>query len=464
MKMMKMINESQRVQQSLRNLVGIKQTILLFSILFTVLSFSQQKKWTLQECVAHALEHNITVKQTENSLLINKQDIVAAKGQFLPSISGSTGHSLGIGTQRIDIGETQVIVDRTSNSTRFGVGANQTIFDGFRLTNLYKQSNLNLEINKLELSRIKDDISLNVVNAYLNTLFNRENLETAKAQFDFSQKQLKQVQDLVDAGVQPKANIYDAEATLSRDAQQVTIAENNFNLALLTLSQLLQVPFNGFDVEIIEIETPSEALLYGDVTPVLNYALNNRSEIKIAEMNIENAELNTEISKGGFLPSVTLGYGFNTNAFYSNIIKNEAAFLDQLNNQKSHSFNLNVNIPIFSRFQNKTAVAKSKIQETNSKLRLDQAKLDLEANIQRAYTDAQAALKAYVAAKKSLTSQELAFNNSKERYDIGNMTAFDLEQARIQFINAQSSLINAKYDFVFKTKVLDFYMGKSLID
>ncbi|WP_415865512.1 TolC family protein [Thalassobellus suaedae] len=127
-----------------------------------------------------------------------------------------------------------------------------------------------------------------------------------------------------------------------------------------------------------------------------------------------------------------------------------------------YSFNLRVGIPIFSRFQNKTSVAKSKIQEDNSKLRLDQAKLDLESNIQRAYTDAQAALKAYMAAKKSMASQELAFNNSKERYNIGSMTSFELEQARVQLINAQSSLINAKYDFVFKTKVLDFYMGKSL--
>ena len=138
--------------------------------------------------------------------------------------------------------------------------------------------------------------------------------------------------------------------------------------------------------------------------------------------------------------------------------------LDQLNNNKGHSFNLGISIPIFSRFQNKTNVAKSKIQEDNSKLRLQQAKIDLESNIQRAYTDAQAGLKAYLAAKKSFESQTLAFNNSKERFDIGVLTNFDLEQARVQLINAESSLINAKYDFVFKTKVLDFYMGKSLIN
>jgi len=444
------------------NTFKMKNSFFIVTLLLGISSFSQEKKWSLQECVNYALENNITIKQGENTLLTDEQNIVAAKGNFLPSVSASAGHNIGVGTQRIDIGNTQVIVDRTSNSTSFGVGANQTIFNGFRLTNLYQQSKLNLETSKLELSKIKDDISLNVVNAYLNILFNKENLETAKAQYTFSEKQLEQVENLVEAGAQPRANIYDAEATLSADAQKVTLAENNVTLALLTLSQLLQVPFDGFNVQIITIDSPSEAILYSNVAPVLNFALQNRSEIKIAEKNIENAQLNTEISKSGYYPSVSLGLGFNTNAFYSNLVKNEEAFLDQLNNQKSQSLNLNINIPIFSRFQNKTAVAKSKIQEDNSKLNLEQAKLNLESNIQRAFTDAQAAFKAYEASKKSLTSQELAFNNSKERYNIGSMTSFELEQARIRLINAQASLINAKYDFVFKTKVLDFYMGKSL--
>lgn len=456
-----MINSSSSVLPGFRSLVKIKKVVLVFSALLTVSTFAQDKKWTLQEAVAHALENNISIKQTENALLTGAQDIRAAKGQFLPSVSANASQGLNIGTSLVAQG---IFADRTSHSTSLGVNVSQSVFNGFRTLNLYKQSHLNQEINNLELTRIKDDISLNVVNSYLNVLFNRENLEIAKSQYEFSKKQLTQVKALVDAGVQPKANIFDADATLSRDAQQVTIAENNFELSLLTLSQLLQVPFDGFDVEIIDVSAPSEALMYKDAKPILNFALENRSEIIIAEKNIENAQLNTKISKSGYMPNVSLGYGFGTNAFYSNLVDNEAAFLDQINDNKGHSFNLNIAIPIFSRFQNKTSVAKSKIQENNSKLRLDQAKLDLEANIQRAYTDAQAALKAYIAANKSLDSQELSFNNSKERFDIGNITAFDLEQARLQFINAQSSLVNAKYDFVFKTKVLDFYMGKSLVD
>ena len=435
-----------------------KFKLVLMALFLSLMAYAQEKKWTLEECVDYALEHNITVKQAENTLLLNKQDIKASQGNFLPSVGVGLRQSLSLGQAELFPGN---FVDRTFHSTSAGLSVSQTVFNGFRNSNVYRQSQLNLETNQLELERIEDDISLNVVNAYLNVLFNKENLETAQAQYDFSAQQLDQVKVLVDAGVQPKANIYDAEATLSRDAQQVTIAENNLKLALLNLSQLLLLPFEGFDVEVIDVGTPSETLLYSDVSPILEYAMANRVEIKVAEKNIENAALNTEISKSGYYPSVSLGYGFNTGANFSNL-NSSNSFFQQINENKGHSFNLNVNIPIFSRYQNKTSVAKSKIQEENSKLNLEQAKINLESIIQSAYTDAQAAFKAYQAAIKSLESQKLAFNNAKERYDLGNMTAFDLEQSRVQLINAQSSLINAKYDFVFKTKVLDFYIGKTI--
>ena len=405
------------------------------------------------------MENNISVQQGKNTLLLNEQDVIAAKGSFLPTVSGSAGHNLSLGNTELFPGQ---FVDRTSNSTNFGVSANQTVFNGFRNTNVYKQSQLNLEANQLELSRIQDDISLNVVNGYLNILFNKENLETANAQYEFSKKQLNQVKELVEAGVQPKANIYDAEATLSRDLQSVTVAENNYELALLNLSQLLQVDFNGFDVEVVEIDNPSAELLYKDVTPILNYALQNRSEIKVAEKNIESAVLSTEISKSGFYPNVSVGYGFGSNVFFTNLTDTEDTFLNQLNDQKAHSFRVSVNVPIFSGYQNKTAVAKSRIQEENAKLGLVQAKLSLESNVQRAFTDAKSAYRAHEAAKASLESQQLAFDNAQERYNIGVMNAFDLEQSRLRLVNAESSLINAKYDFVFKTKVLDFYLGKPI--
>ena len=430
--------------------------IMTFVISF---SFSQEKKvWTLQECVDYAYENNIAIKQGENNLLSNEQDIKASKGNFLPSLSANANQSLSLGTVELYPGN---FADRTFHSTSFGVNVSQNVFSGFRNKLLYEQSILGLERGQLQQGKLIDDIGLFVVNTYLNILFNKENLETARAQYAFSEKQLKQVQDLVESGVQPRANLFDAEATLSNDEQKVTVAENNHDLSLLQLSQLLQLPYIGFDVEVVDVGAPSASIMYDDISLILSEAFERRNEIRIAEKDIESAQLGVDLSKSGYYPNVSLGYGFNTGANFSNL-NSSNSFFQQINDNKGHGFNLNVGIPIFSRFQNKTSVAKSKIQVENSKLNLEQAKFDLESTIQNAYTDAQAALKTYVAAEKSLNSQQLAFDNSLERYNIGAMNNFELEQARIRLVNAESSLINAKYDFVFKTKVLDFYVGKKI--
>ena len=451
----------------------------LTSILFIGLKVTaqQNKVWTLQECVTYALENNITVKQGENTILSNEQDVKGAWGNFLPNVNGSLGTRVNLGS-----GFDQTTNQRVNNtvySGSYNVGLNQTIFNGFRILNIYKQSKLNKEQNELELNRIKDDISLNVVNTYLNILFNIENLETAEAQVEFSKKQLEQVKELVEAGVQPRANIFDSQATLSRDEQSLTIAQNNFDLALLSLSQLLQIPYEGFNVEIIDVDTPSSTLLYDDIKPILNYALENRNEIKVAEKRIESAKLGTEISKSGYLPTLSFSYNYGSSASFlrprtlfpfpnpeTGVFDRvpETPLFRQFDENDGHSFNLSLNIPIFSRLQNKTAVARSKIQEDNNRLQLEQAKIDLESTIQQAFTNAKAGFKAYEAAKASLESQQLAFDNSKERYDIGALNSFELEQARIALINAEASLINAKYDFVFRNKILDFYLGKSLTD
>ena len=437
----------------------MKQVLTFFMAFVISFSFSQEKKvWDLQECIDYAYENNIAIKQGENSLLTNEQDIKASKGNFLPSLSANANQSLSLGTVELYPGN---FADRTFHSTSFGINVSQNVFSGFRNKLIYEQSKLGLEKGNLEQGKLIDDIGLFVVNTYLNILFNKENLDIAKAQYAFSEKQLKQVQDLVESGVQPKANLFDAEATLSNDAQKVTIAENNHDLSLLQLAQLLQIPYIGFDVEVVDVGTPSASMMYDDISLILTEAYERRNEIKIAEKDIESAQLGVDLSKSGYYPNVSLGYGFNAGANFSNL-NSSNSFFQQINDNKGHGFNLNVGIPIFSRFQNKTSVAKSKILVENSKLSLEQAKLDLESTIQNAYTDAQAALKTYVAAEKSLTSQQLAFDNSLERYNIGALNNFELEQARIRLLNSESSLINAKYDFVFKTKVLDFYVGKTI--
>ena len=433
-----------------------KIKILKFCMLITAISFAQDKIWTLEQCVNHALENNITILQAENSLLSSEQDIISAKGNFLPAVSSSISGGASLGNIEVFPGEFR---DREFYSTSVGIGFSQSVFNGFRNINLLNQSKLSLERNQFELEKLKDDISLNVANTYLNVLFNKENLELARLQVEFSEFQVDQVKTLVEAGSEPNSTLIETQATYSRDIQNLTIAENNHDLALLTLAQLLQLPYENFDVEVIEIDTPSANLMYDDITPILNYAMQNRNEIKVAERDIELAKLGTKISKSAYLPNVSMGYGFNASANFSNLTEDDL-FLNQLNDNKGHSINMNVSIPIFNRNQTKAQVKKSKIQEETTNLALNQVKINLESTIQRAFTDAKAALKAFEAAQLSLKSQELAFSNSQERFSLGALNSFDLEQSRIRLLNALSSSINAKYDFIFKTKVLDYYLGK----
>ena len=363
----------------------MKSKILLIAILVIGQSiFANTKVWTLEECVNYALENNISILQARNNILSNEQDVISAKGNFMPGISSNISGSMSIGKVELYQGE---FADREFYSSSLGIGFSQTIFNGFRNINVLNQSKLTLEKNKYELGRLRDDISLNVANVYLNVLFNKENLELARSQYEFSLMQVEQVRALVESGVQPESTLIDTQATLSLDSQNLTIAENNHDLALLNLSQLLQIPYEGFDVAIIEIDVPSENIMYKDIRPILNYALENRNEIKAAKSDIEIAKLNTKISKSAYLPIISLGYGFNAAANFSNLTDDDP-FIDQIDENKGHSVNMNISIPIFNRNQTRAGVKKSKILENSSNLALEQAKLNLESSIQRAFTDA----------------------------------------------------------------------------
>ena len=434
------------------------KNIKFFTVFLFMMSYSQGQNnlWTLEECVNHALENNITILQAKNSLLSSEQDIVSAKGNFLPAVNSNISGGASLGNIEVFPGEFR---DREFYSTTLGVGFSQSVFNGFRNINLLNQSKLSLERNQYELEKLKDDISLNVANAYLNVLFNKENLDLANSQVEFSKFQVSQVQTLVEAGSEPMSTLIETQATYSRDIQNLTIAENSHILSLLSLSQLLQIPFENFDVEVVQIDVPSANLMYDDVAPIINYAMENRNEIKVAERDIELSKLSTKISKSAYLPNISMGYGFNASANFSNLTSDDQ-LIDQLNDNKGHSVNMNISIPIFNRNQTKAQVKKSKIQEETTNLAFDQVKVNLESTIQRAFTDAKAALRAFEAAELSLGSQILAFENSQQRFNLGALNSFDLEQSRIRLLNARSSQINAKYDFIFKTKVLDYYLGK----
>ncbi|MFY9243383.1 MAG: TolC family protein [Polaribacter sp.] len=443
----------------------MKIKLILFVAFLTSIATFSQKQWTLKECVDEALNKNITIQQNRLSLELAKKDVEIAKGNFLPNLNGNTSGNLNFGT-----GFDPVSQDRVNTSFyggSIGLSSGITVFNGYRNTNIYKQAQLGVESSLLDLQKIENDISLFVVNGYLNILFAKENLNAAKVQYDISNKQIEAAQVRFKSGVIPKGDLLNTESTAATNLQTVIAQENALDLALLNLAQLLQVPSEGFDVASIDVGTPSANLLYNNSSFVYDKSISRMPEIARAKLAIENADLNIDISKASFLPTVTASAGLSTNYGYNLNLPpgfSNAAFFGQLSDNLGYGLGFNVAIPIFNRFQTRNRVAQSVINKEISETRLESEKLSLKQTIEQAFLDVRSALKSYEAAKISLEAQEEAFKNAQERYNFGDMTQFDFDQVRTRLVNSEATLIRSKYDYVFKTKVLQFYAGELTLD
>ncbi len=441
-------------------------------ILAAILTFSfgfSQKKWTLKECVDYALKNNITVKQNLYNIDLAKEDKEISKGNFLPGVNGSSGSSFSAGLSPDEFG----VLKNTNNfSANFNLNAGGTIFNGFRNLNSYKQAQLGIESGKLELERVKNDISLFVINGYLNVLFAKENYNVAKTQSEISQGQISAAKERFDNGLIPKADYLNVEATAANDIQNLVTQENALTIALLNLSQLLQISSEGFDVEYIDVGSPAVSMYYQNADMVYQKALTNQPQIKNAELGIENADLNIELAKGAFYPTISYSIGAGTSYFnqLNNLIETPTFvqrndnFFSQLSDRFQYGASLSLNIPIFNRFQTKNRVDRAKINKEISELNLINQKLTLEQTIEQAYVDAKAAAKAYEASKVSLASQKEAFKNAQASFKLGAMTVFDFDLVRNRLVAAESTLIRSKYNYVFTSKVLQFYYGDLVLD
>ncbi len=440
----------------------MKVKVLLFVFFLTLMSTFSQKKWTLKECVNQALEKNLTIQQNKLSLELAKKDVEIAKGNFLPNLNASSGGNLNFGSGFDYVTQNRVATSIFGGS--LGLNAGYTVFNGFRNTNTFKQAQLGVASSLLDLQKIENDISLSVVNGYLNILFAKENLNAFEVQYNISKKQLEAVAARFQSGIIAKGDLLNTKSTVATNLQSVIAQENALNIALLNLAQLLQVPSEGFDIASILVGLPSSQLLYENSSSVYQKSLNRMPEITSAKLAIENAALNIKISESYFLPSVVASAGLTTNYGYNLKSGPDIAFFNQLDDNLGYGVGFNLNIPIFNRFQTKNNVEKSKIAKEISETRLASEKVRLKQTIEQAFLDVKSALKTYQAATISLESQNEAFKNAQERYNYGSMTLFDFDLVRTRLVTAQATLIRSKYDYVFKTKVLQFYAGELVLN
>ena len=318
---------------------------------------------------------------------------------------------------------------------------------------------------------MQEDVSLNVVNGYLQILFNKENLKVQTQQLTFDSKQLVRTNDLVEAGSIPRGDLLDVKATIASDNQRLITAENALFLSKLSLAQLLQLDnFQDFDIAEADALIADSSILMQDPKVILDKAKETRTDLKIAQTNMQIAEKDIQIAKGAFQPSIQGFYGFNSRVSYADriigvdisgkpLFNAPLPFFNQFSDNKGQSFGVNLNIPILNGFSVRNNVARSKISLERSKNLLQQQEVDLERTVFTAYTDTKGAQKTNEAAISSLEAREKAFNYAKERYEVGLMNVFDFNQAQTLFVNAQSEVLRTKYDYIFRTKILEFYFG-----
>jgi outer membrane protein len=433
-----------------------KIAIPFFFLILSISLTAQNKKWTLQECVAHALENNISVKQSELDIELAEADKLEATGNFLPSLNANSSYSKNTGLSLNPT--TNQLENTTFGSASAAINVGYTLFDGLRNVRQLQRAKLSELAAQYRLDKMKDDIALAVANSYLQVLLNKANLEVAKSQNIVTLEQLQRTNDLVDAGVLPRGDLLEIKATDAGEKRQIAVTENTVKISLISLAQLLLIKdYTNFDIADEEYNIIDGGIADKDVSEIIESAKQTRSEVKIAQKNVELAEKDVQISRGGYYPTLSAFFGYNTRYADNDPLNRE--FVEQLYLNDGIGYGLQLNVPIFNGFAVRSSVKRSKVNLRNTQYQLEQTQLDLESSVYQAYVDANGALKAYEAASVALESQELAYQYAKDRFDVGLTNAFDFSQSKLRYDNAKVEVNRSKFDYIFKLKVLELYFG-----
>jgi outer membrane protein len=453
-----------------------------------------QTAWSLKQCIDHALQNNIQIKQSSLSVESAEATYQMTKAGTLPSVNAYASHGYNLG-QSIDPFTNQ-FANSTVQTNSFSVSSSVTLFSGLTTWQNIQRTRLDNEASKFDVEQMKNDVSLTVATTYLSVLFNQELAENARGQVEVSRQQVERIEKLVKAGQLAKGNLLDMEAQLANDELTLVNNENALAISYLNLSQVMMLsPEQSATFEIQRPQLPDlgSASIATNPDEVYNAALNTMPEVKSGELRILSSDRSLKASQGGRYPrlSASMSYGtgysgaaqsfqglssnggFDTigfNAFTFDPVVSptfsasyiDKPFSDQVKDNVNTQISFTLSIPIFNGLSVNNSVQQAKISRINADLNLESTKNTMRVNIEQAYADAVAALKRYRASEKSVSSLEESFKYSRIRYEEKMINSVEFNDAKNKLALAQSNLVQAKYDFIFKTKILDFYQGKPL--
>ena len=418
-----------------------------------------QEEWTLERCISYAIDNNITIKQQQLSVEQQQNSYEQTRLSVLPSVNAGLSQSFSFGQST---GADNINVHNNASGTSANISAHMTLFNGLSKYNQIKVSKLNYEAALQNLEQAKNNISLNITSAYLDVLLNKELLTTAQEQLQLTREQIEINRQQVEAGKLAAGKLLETESQAAQEELDVTNRENSLLISKITLQQLLELPVNeNFDIVVPDIDFDQVAATLLSVDTVYERAVEERPEIKSRELAVESADRQIAVAKAQQYPTLSASAGYN-NSYQIMLGKDNPSFKDQIDVHGSKNIGLSLNIPIFNGWQARTSVKNSKLQYQNSQLELQQAKNTLLKEIQQVYANAQAALKRYESSQKAVSSADESFRYVKEKFDLGIVTPLEFNEAKNRLAQAQSTFIQAKYEYLFRIKILDFYYGREL--
>ncbi len=433
----------------------------------------QDKKQTksLKQCIAYAYEHNLALKRTQMSLKLSENNLKQAKYNRLPSLSASSSWSNGYG-RSIDY-VTNGYTNQHSSNVSYGLGTSVSLFNGFRKKHQIEKNKLDLQAELSNIEVLKENLALQIASFYLSVLYASEQLEIVKEDLKIAEKQKERTAELVKSGKLPKGNLLEQLSVIARKKTALVESENRLNLAYLDLYQALDIKKG----EEFLVEIPSEkqmenaSFLLGNYSEKLEGIVLKRPMLKVLEYRKKSAKKNLQIAKSGYYPSLNfsasigsgfsnLRYEYSLDALTKELVKvGRMSFADQYNLNLSKSWGLSLSIPLFQNFQNKTATSNAALQLEDLQIQEQIEKNRLEKELQQAYANAIGAVKKYQATSKTVKAMEESFRYSEEKYQLGLLSNFDYNEALANLSSAKSAMLQAKYEYVFKTKILEFYAG-----
>ncbi|MGQ1927936.1 TolC family protein [Ornithobacterium rhinotracheale] len=444
-----------------------KTFLLVFGGLFS-LGLAQNQQWSLEQMVAYAKQHNLNLQQNRiNTQLIDNR-VTAANRQKLPTVSASIGNGLIAGVQGVPItNSNQQYVGKTNGfqlyQNSLSVSANMLLYNHGRLKLNEEKAKLDAQAAQEDLKALENQLTLQILNQYLNVLLQKELVLNFQQKLKLSENQLEQTQKLFNGGAIPLSNVYESKTQLARSKQNVATAEVNVQEALFNLAQLLQLKdTESFDVLTLNLsENPQQ--LIDNIDQVIAHAYQNQPRIKNAEIKAQSSLKDIELAKTEFWPSLSASYGIGTNyrAYLNKGIDSDRLF-DQWWNNHTHNFGLNLNIPIFNKNLTKLNVENAELQAQMAEKDIEIKKQQLKEEIQKAYFNTSSNYQKFIAVQEAVKSAEVSMDFAQKSLDAGKITLYDFNQAAERLFSAKSELLQAKYNYIFSLKVLDFYLDKPI--